>query len=347
MYYHEQGVKIISKLETELFDKAKYKEQYDVEQKETYNNNLLLIDRLIESRNKLDQDGINEYEEKMKEHKIIIEKYENELKNYLQQNPQNEKDIENYENKLNIYQTNRDRFIKHRTKLICQELNINYDNFVIWSSHLDRDTKHTTQEKKQLQEIVNDKLNPYIKEFEIMNTRPKIIHKLTIPTKPSVPKKYNLQDHVYVNEKHGDIYVLFENVKKIKHMFNLYSVNELNILKKEYEKEYIQKYEEKFNKHYDHNRKQYYENITQKYFDDSSFYIDKTIENQYKIIIHNFNYNSYAVCCELKPTLSDDYPVVLRKLKTQIELTKTDKTTFERMHKIYILIIGSFTSKRK
>ena len=66
-------------------------------------------------------------------------------------------------------------------------------------------------------------------------------------------------------------------------------------------------------------------------------------ENQYQISILICRHN-YAVFCELKPTLSDDYPVVLRKLKTQIELTQNDKTNFEKLNKRYILIIGSFTS---
>lgn len=49
------------------------------------------------------------------------------------------------------------------------------------------------------------------------------------------------------------------------------------------------------------------------------------------------------VCCELKPTLSDDYPCVLRKMKTQIELTENCKT-FADLTKVYILLIGNFTS---
>jgi len=49
------------------------------------------------------------------------------------------------------------------------------------------------------------------------------------------------------------------------------------------------------------------------------------------------------VCCELKPTLSDDYPCVLRKMRTQIELTKNDKNLKNDSH-YYVLLIGSFIS---
>jgi hypothetical protein len=57
------------------------------------------------------------------------------------------------------------------------------------------------------------------------------------------------------------------------------------------------------------------------------------------------------VCCELKPMLGDDYPCVLRKMKTQIQLT--EKHTFSgnftymeayEYEKIYTLIIGKFES---
>lgn len=52
-----------------------------------------------------------------------------------------------------------------------------------------------------------------------------------------------------------------------------------------------------------------------------------------------------VVCCELKPSLGDDYPCVLRKMKTQIELTNNDKNFEEKEFRKYILIIGNFTSK--
>jgi hypothetical protein len=59
--------------------------------------------------------------------------------------------------------------------------------------------------------------------------------------------------------------------------------------------------------------------------------------------VHNERY----LFCELKPTLSDDYPCVLRKLTTQIELTKNSKEyeAEPRSNMFYILIIGSFTSE--
>jgi hypothetical protein len=73
-------------------------------------------------------------------------------------------------------------------------------------------------------------------------------------------------------------------------------------------------------------------------------YIEKVKEkNNYEVNVEAVVINS-RVCCELKPILSDDYPCVLRKLKTQIELTESDKI-FKDLPKYYIIVIGNFTSK--
>ena len=362
IYYKDcQNITIISNLETELFDKIKYKEQYDIKQQEIYKNEIQLYEEKINIREIIDKEEIKEFENQMREYLYECEKYENDLNIYLQQRQQNEKDIAKYEKKLNVYQSKQDEFIRHQTELICQELEINYDEFMRWKINSpssvynyvyntkyttkendklqwikqkarlnDYDTKHTTEEKKQLREIVNDKLKPFIKVFEEMNTIPILVEKLNIPTKPLLPeKKYN---------------------------FNGYSVDTLNEHKKDYENKYKKDYENNFNKHYEKYRLQYYIDIIEKYYnetgnkqkiydnrDNGNDHIEKINDNQYKILIDICNYD-YAVCCELKPTLSDDYPVVLRKLKTQIELTRNDKTNFKNLNKQYILIIGSFTS---
>ncbi len=136
--------------------------------------------------------------------------------------------------------------------------------------------------------------------------------------------------------------------------FVLYYTDNLTITSKieteisdkiEYKKKYdIQKKEEdNFNKQYEEYRLQYYTDIINKYCN-KLFWVEKIHENQYEITIDVFD-DKYGVFCELKPLLSDDYPVVLRKLKTQIELTKNDNTKFHRCcGKIFILIIGTFTS---
>ena len=96
---------------------------------------------------------------------------------------------------------------------------------------------------------------------------------------------------------------------------------------------------------YEDIRIKFYKKIFEKYFPNTSYVFKKENENQYtaKIRVLSEDYD-YALCCELKPTLSDDYPCVLRKMRTQIQLTKNDKTKFNILLKRYILIIGNFIS---
>lgn len=90
------------------------------------------------------------------------------------------------------------------------------------------------------------------------------------------------------------------------------------------------KYEKKFNNHYIKYRLEYYTDIIKKYnvnknvkFDYNIYYnIENINENQHKIILDIFRFYIKNIYLELKPSLSDDYPCVLRKLQTQIELTK-------------------------
>lgn len=75
--------------------------------------------------------------------------------------------------------------------------------------------------------------------------------------------------------------------------------------------------------------------------------LDTSIEkNNEEHIVHiNTLSTNCIVCCELKPSLGEDYPCVLRKMKTQIELTNNDKKFRYKNVIEYILIIGNFTSK--
>jgi hypothetical protein len=310
---------------------------------------------LIEYRNKLDEKGINEYDKNMMEYSDKCEKYENDLNIYLQQKSQNEKDVLNYKDNLKIYETKRDNFIAVKEKKICQELGINYNNFVNWNttnngySHLDKDTKHTYEEKKQLREIVNDKLKPFIKEFEEINIRPNFVGKLNIPTKPPLPQKYDYNEEIRIRETDGDILIEeWNKIRHLSHLWRLCSVNKLNKYKKDYENLYKKNYENDFNKHYEEYRLQYYSDLINKYCV-KKVYVNKKNENQYVIKISICDYY-YEICCELKPVLSDDYPCVLRKLTTQIKLTEEDNNKKAngyrgyRRTNLYTLIIGNFTS---
>lgn len=92
--------------------------------------------------------------------------------------------------------------------------------------------------------------------------------------------------------------------------------------------------------HYDKHRRNYYNDIIKKYV--NNYYYDYNLSrkniNQYEIEI-DIPAENWVLYCELKPTLSDDYPGVLRKLKNQIALTKTPNQNLN-----VLLLIGNFTS---
>jgi hypothetical protein len=155
--------------------------------------------------------------------------------------------------------------------------------------------------------------------------------------KPKCPEAPNKDTSTYPSDKYDEHKNLFE-------FDRLSSVSYLKREKAEFEKKYFTDYEKNFIIHYEEHISEYYKNMISKYFTDE-YMVVKNTGNRHDIEINICIDDSSAICCELKPALSDDYPCVLRKLKTQLELTKNDKTTFEKFHKNYALIIGSFKSK--
>jgi len=293
---------------------------------------------------------MDNYEAKIREVDFQKQIYENKLKNYLQEKKQNEIDVDNYKKELETYEKKKENFIIKKTKEICSELGINYDNFKKWDitdkfqyRSGDNDYNHTKEEKRKLKDIVDDKLKPLLEKFVMFNEEPKRIYKLSIPEKPSLPNKPDLEkDRRYLSKK-DDGYEAFEKCEKIESMYYLPSASTLKDYKNKYEDKYEREYEKNFNEHYEKYREQYYRSIIKKHFDKYNIYICKTNENYYRIEMDICHYST-ALCCEIKPTIGDDYPCVLRKLTAQIELTNNDKTKFEYLTKKYILIIGSFTS---
>ena len=338
LYYKDiQYFTITSKLETELIDKEKYKEQYDIEQKQIYLDAIQKHDEKIKIREVIDKEQTEDFETKMK--------------NYIEQKDNNQREVNKYECELQKYIKIRLDYELKKFKELCVELRINvcFDNnkignnyfyqtqkgrHAVSNSHnyicyLNKNILLSEKEKQTYEKIICDKLDNIMKEWENDNVSliPKEIKKINIPD------PFDINKPIYSCSKYADV---------IKKGYSLDNINKLKQEKKEYENTYIKDYENNFNKHYEKYRLQYYRDIIKKYCN-KKVYVEKINENQYEISIYICDYN-YAVCCELKPTLSDDYPVVLRKLKTQIELTQNDKTNFEKLNKRYILIIGSFTS---
>jgi len=109
-----------------------------------------------------------------------------------------------------------------------------------------------------------------------------------------------------------------------------------------------EKYQEKFNEHYKKYRKDCYNGFVKKYLGSYEIWFDADSDIEVVLLPNKL------LCCEIKPTLGDDYPEVLRKMKTQQILSEKDEDWKDwrrrgeqsPLYKItYLLIIGSFESK--
>lgn len=107
-----------------------------------------------------------------------------------------------------------------------------------------------------------------------------------------------------------------------------------------------EKYEDEFNEHYRKYRDgdSYYKGFVEKYLSNYEHTVSGYREHDIKLEL----LPNYLLCCEIKPILGDDYPEVLRKMKTQQNLSNNDKkwakSDYIHYNKIYLLLIGSFKS---
>lgn len=342
-------VKFTTIPEVELFDRQSYREKYDEEQKIIYENNLILFDELINIRKKIDQDENDKYERQLEEYKVEFEKYQHDLIIYLQQKSQNEKDIEEYNIQLKKYKCEYDSFRNKKTKQICMNLRINYNDFQNWNTSKD-DNRYSDLEKKQLISCVNDNLNPLLEDYENNNKKPNVVKKINIPHEPKKICKprpeYSISYMKFCD--YDGLVELMERSKKNLNISELHRVgNEtdnyysLYGYKNKYINEYNKNYENKFNKDYETYRIRYYRDLISKYTNNIEIY-KKDDVYVLKIYTSNGNMKIYS---EIKPLLGDDYPCVLRKLNTQIELTKTDnQKKYDETPITYTLIVQDFNS---
>ena len=220
------------------------------------------------------------------------------------------------------------------------------DRFIEELSKFNEEIANMSVDEEQVKNIVN-KYPAYISWVERRGDR------YNEALKEGREKIYNkMIEETWINNT--KINELYKNCRdNFNYRFNnyghLYSIDDIYKIKKKYENDYAENYKNNFNEHYEEYRLQYYKDILKNY----EYYIrvEKLNENQYSLIINIYSINT-SICCELKPTLSDDYPCVLRKLQTQIELVynfkernKFNNEVLFRGSQCFILLIESFTSK--
>ena len=354
-YYGHKGViSFTTNTETEKNYKKEYREKYDIEEKEKYDSNLSLLDELLtlvdKSINKQNEEKMNEYKKEMITYKEKLKKYEIDLKKYFEEKKQNQLDIEKYEKEYKLYHDKLSQFKSKKERECCIELGINYDTYKNWDlvggySHRDLDKNHTKEEKQKIHNLIDTKVNLLINsEFDKVNKKPNYVGTISIPLEPKNPTYPVGKVSVYIH-KGDEGYKIKEKCEKfINRSYYDLSPSEIARHKREYETTYKEKYESEFNRLYEKHMIEYFKGITSKYFDYSSGYSSVFNSNNRYIINIRVADISSVLCCELKPSLGDDYPCVLRKLTTQISLTNTDEN-FRKLSKVYMLILGSFESK--
>lgn len=217
-------------------------------------------------------------------------------------------------------------------------------------------------QKKILSKLFNKKINSYIDKVNTILQDKEIIRCFGENNIPEFSVNLHNTTVKFEYKFNWDLYIHYYDIQEIILTSNLETeqidkikYKEQYDIKEKYKNDYAENYENNFNKHYEKYRLKYYEDILKYYEDilnhDTFLYVRKSNENQYDLIINICNIDN-SVYCELKPSLSDDYPCVLRKLQTQIKLTNNEygrKYNFglasDRRKLSLILLIESFTSK--
>jgi hypothetical protein len=324
---------INSKVDVEENDKKIYKEQYDIEQKIEYEVNLLVFDELIDINNKFDEEIDEKYQDECK-------KYENVMNIYLEKKGNNDSEILCYEDRLHKYEYARNFFIEKTKKNICSEFNIDYNEINetrCWE--YGRPKKYTTSQEEEYKEIIGHKSSLLIEEYDKINMKPIKVDKLNFPLKPELARLRRDAGAPTTKssslDKYKEIsYQLGREQEMWAHAWSpcrfegggVPSKYNINIIKKYYKDHHIKYYEKRFDYHYTKYRLHHYKNIINKYCDTgievAERIEDGVFEYQYTISIKMLNnLSKTTIFCELKPTMSDDYPCVLRKMNQQIELT--------------------------
>ena len=117
---------------------------------------------------------------------------------------------------------------------------------------------------------------------------------------------------------------------------------------------YDRTYDERFELSYNEYRSIYYKNLLEKYGFNKVYLRQKGNIFQVEVgpmsKLLNDDYDDIIFAIELKPSLGDDYPEVLRKMKTQIQLTKAykkdDKNSniLDNGFCVYYLVVHEFNS---
>lgn len=313
-YIDRQSYSIQTRLDIELHEKSNYKQQYDLNEEIKHKKILDYYDKHIEQLKIKDEKLNEEYNLSLENYEKAVKEYPSNLELYKLNKAKNELEVKNRENEIVIYNKKKEIFKQKKLLEICQDYNVSSEKYLNWLKYSDKDNYHTENEKKQLKELINKELTKHMCNWCQINIEPLPIKKLSIPIEPRKPiKPSKATEYCYIEDLPTGM----------RRQYSRLNDEQFRLDKLAYEENYGKEYEEKFNKQYKEHRIGFYKSILDKNLKICKANISILDNGQFNISIQTINANT-NIYGEIKPTLGEDFPCVLRKMRTQIELTKRE-----------------------
>jgi hypothetical protein len=171
---------------------------------------------------------------------------------------------------------------------------------------------------------------------------------------PNIDINTKNNDIKFEGRYNWDLIITFIDPIKFEIKLNIENeLNKLNIYKNNFNNQEFNKLLEEWHGNFkgaclEYRKYSHYNKIINKYIKEDDYDISIGDNGNNITLFFELNYQC-NIFCEIKPVIGEDYPCVLRKLKTQQELTMNDiKKKYEDRYflnkKIYILIIETFTT---
>jgi hypothetical protein len=204
------------------------------------------------------------------------------------------------------------------------DLIVKYINIIYYDCKFIIDINNELCEKDKFKKEYDLRMELKLNELKENQKEDNLIIELKLNEFEKIKKELNLKMDLNLKLKLNNLeqekeQILSNNAYKIERFYKYYDEN----FNEEYKKYRIEKLKEIFS---------------------SIEYINITYENNEINVKLSSGFNLEILYCEIKPLLSDDYPNVLRKMKTQISLQKEFNRKIGYNYDKYILIIKEFAS---
>jgi hypothetical protein len=200
-------------------------------------------------------------------------------------------------------------------------------DYILFTSNEKKETEEKEKFKNECNIILEKIYNEIVNEFQLKETE--YLEKYNKELEEYNKKLEKCTDKGMLIKPYLKTFKLWtDDFDKYFSKYNIFSLNisnhERETFLEKYSKFDVSIHNDKFEEAFKRKKLAFYKDMFKEF---NYIYIDY-IDHKYFNIYINFNQYSCSnilFACELKPTMGDDYPNVLRKIKQQIELTKSTK----------------------